>query len=89
MYGPSLTRKTSISEKTIPSWHLSFTQFYFRTHPITLLLKILGEMLGGRMHGPSSHLKFVGTVPLAPPSLRPWMKEFLSLVKLLLQLKVH
>src|SRR6218665_3756029 len=38
---------------------------YFHTHPITLLLQILG----GLMHGPSPHLKFWGTVPL---SLRPW-----------------
>src|SRR6218665_4203244 len=37
---------------------------YFHTHPITLLL----EILRGRMHGPSPHLKFWGD---RPPSLRP------------------
>src|SRR6218665_3904024 len=42
---------------------------YFAKHPITLLL----EILGGRMRGPSLHLKFFwGTVPQVPLSLRPW-----------------
>src|SRR6218665_2335392 len=36
---------------------------YFRAHPTTLLLKILG----GRMHGPSPHLKLCGKT--APQSL--------------------
>src|SRR6218665_2343785 len=35
---------------------------YFRAHPTTLLLKILG----GRMHGPSPHLKLWGTSPSPP-----------------------
>src|SRR6218665_1921331 len=40
---------------------------YFRAHPTTLLLRILG---GGRMHGPSPHLKFWGDRPPVPLSLR-------------------
>src|SRR6218665_3021760 len=38
---------------------------YFRTHPTTLLLKILG----GRMHGPSPHLKLWGGPPPRFPPL--------------------
>jgi len=41
---------------------------YFPTHPTTLLLKILG----GRMHGPSPHLKFFGDRPPVPLGLRLW-----------------
>src|SRR6218665_1982496 len=41
---------------------------YFRVHPATLLLQILGR----RMHGPSPHLKFFwGAVPPVPLGLRP------------------
>ena len=40
---------------------------YFRAHPTTLLLTILG----GRMHGPSPHLKLWGTVPPVPLGFRP------------------
>src|SRR6218665_1503692 len=41
----------------------------FRARSTTLLLKILG----GRMHGPSPHLKFVwGASPQSPLGLRPW-----------------
>src|SRR6218665_2443311 len=36
---------------------------YFHTHPITLLL----EILGGRIHGPSPHLKLWGDRPLQSP----------------------
>src|SRR6218665_1087821 len=39
----------------------------FRLHPTTLLLKILG----GRMHGPSTLLKFGGSVPHSLLGLRP------------------
>src|SRR6218665_273315 len=45
VYDPFLTRK--------PPFLLCS---YFSAHPTTLLLKILG----GRMHGPSPHLKFMG-----------------------------
>src|SRR6218665_850463 len=41
---------------------------YFRAHPTTLLLKILG---GGRMHGPSPHLKLWGDRPPSPPRFPP------------------
>ena len=40
---------------------------YFATHPITLLL----EILGGRMHGPSPP-QWLGDCPPVPLSLRPW-----------------
>src|SRR6218665_156796 len=55
VYDPFLARKTTISEKNsfmTPSLLCS----YFRAHPTTLLLKILG----GQMQGPSPHLKFLG-----------------------------
>src|SRR6218665_3305759 len=39
--------------------HLSLLCSYFRAHPTTLLLKILG----GRMHGPSPTSKFGGDRP--------------------------
>src|SRR6218665_373278 len=45
VHDPFLTRKTPF-----------FLFSYFRAHPPTLLLKILG----GRMHGPSPHLKLWG-----------------------------
>src|SRR6218665_1646677 len=45
VYDPFLTRKTPF-----------LLCSYFCAHPTTLLLKILG----GRMHGPSPHLKFGG-----------------------------
>jgi len=46
-----------------------FLTSYFRTHPITLLL----EILGGRMHGPSPHLNlFLGRLsPPVPPKSPP------------------
>src|SRR6218665_1116796 len=40
---------------------------YVRTHPITLLLKILR----GRIHGPSPHLKSWRERPLIPPKSMP------------------
>src|SRR6218665_1800341 len=33
------------------------------------------QNIGGRMHGPSLDLKFWGTVPPVPLSLRPWAKK--------------
>src|SRR6218665_1364324 len=47
VYDPFLTRTTTISEKN-SFMTLFLLCSYFRTHPTTLLLKILG----GRMHGP-------------------------------------
>ena len=43
-----------------------FVSSYFTSHPITVLL----EILGGRMHGPSTHLKFLGDRRPSPPLLR-------------------
>src|SRR6218665_2338856 len=56
IYDPFLTRKTPF-----------LLCSHFRAHPTTLLLKILG----GRMHGPSPHLTFLGTVPPVPPRSLP------------------
>src|SRR6218665_2720932 len=60
---------------------------YFRAHPATLLLKILG----GRMHGPSPHLKFWGDRPPVPLGLLPcaymcYMYEHCISVKTLFKL---
>ena len=68
MYDPFFTRKTPISEN---NYFLDDTFFllcsYFRAHPTTLLLKILG----GRMHGPSPP-QYLGDRPPSPPiGLRP------------------
>src|SRR6218665_940656 len=55
VYVPFFTRQTTISEN-----NSLMTPFllcsYFRAHPTTLLLKILG----GLMHWPSPHLKSLG-----------------------------
>src|SRR6218665_1521242 len=40
---------------------------YFHTHPITILLEILGE----RMHGPYPHLKCRGPSLQSPPKSPP------------------
>src|SRR6218665_719209 len=73
VYDPFFKRKTTISEK-IPLRHHFLLCSYFRAHPTTLLLKILG----GLMHGPSPHLKFFGgTVHPVPLGLRPckgWLR---------------
>src|SRR6218665_2551341 len=60
------TRKTPISENN------SFTTPFllcscFRTHPTNTT----SQNMGGRMHGPSPHLKFWGTVPPIPLGLHP------------------
>src|SRR6218665_789767 len=34
------------------------------------------QNIGGRMHGPTPHLKFGGVPPLHPLSLRPWIDVF-------------
>src|SRR6218665_2866967 len=61
-----VTRKATISEN-----NFLITPFllcsYFRAHPTTLLLKILG----GRMHGPSPPQIFGGTVLPVPPRSSP------------------
>ena len=59
-----LFTKTSISEKNPQILYYTFilVSSYFETHPITLLL----EILGGRMHGPSLTSNFGGTVPSVP-----------------------
>src|SRR6218665_74066 len=47
--------------------HLLLLCSYFRAHPTTLFLKILG----GRMHGPSPPQIFWGTVPPVSPRSPP------------------
>ena len=47
--------------------HLFWLCSYFRAHPTTLLLKILG----GLMHGPSPYLKLWGDRPPSPPRSLP------------------
>src|SRR6218665_1712438 len=68
VYDPFLTRTTTISEKN-SFMTLFFKKLcsYFRAHPTTLLPKILG----GRMHGPSPHLKFFWNRPPVPPRSPP------------------
>src|SRR6218665_1942131 len=53
---PFFTRKTSISEQKNSLMTPFLFSFYFHTHPITLLL----EILGGRMHRPSPTFNFEG-----------------------------
>src|SRR6218665_2980391 len=48
---------------------------YFRVHPTTLLLKILG----GRIQGPSPPQIFLGTVPPVPLGLRPYSLKISAL----------
>src|SRR6218665_3568049 len=61
VYDPFLTRKTTISEKN------SFMTLFFT---LFVLLRAsdntTSRNIGGQMHGPSSHLKFWGTVPPVP-----------------------
>ena len=65
--------KTSISDKNIPPQHLFLVSSYFASHPITVLLKILG----GRMHGPSPTSNvFWGSSPSIPKS-PPMYRAFL------------
>jgi len=65
-----LLRKASISDKN-PSWHLSLLISCFHTHPITLLLEILGKKDAWAV----PHLKFwrdrLPSPPKSPPMYRP------------------
>jgi len=54
---PFSWRKTYFRKKSFIAPFL--VSSYFATHPITLLL----EILGGRMHGPSPTSNFLGTSP--------------------------
>ena len=63
VHNPCLTRK-------IPFFAFFLLFSYFRAHPTTLLLKILGA----RMHGPSPHLKLRGTVSPFPHRFRLWLQ---------------
>src|SRR6218665_1626302 len=70
IYGPIFTTKTSIFIKKIP---LHDTSSCFRTHPTTLLLKILG----GTDAWAVPQLKFWGRPPTqSPRSLRPCVLQF-------------
>src|SRR6218665_1755047 len=55
--------KWTISEKDSLTTPFFFLFSYFRAHPTTLLLKILG----GRMHGPSPTSNLGGPSPRSPP----------------------
>src|SRR6218665_1167791 len=59
VYDPFFIRKTTVSEKNSLTRHLFLLCSYFRAHPTTLLLKILG----GRMHGPSPTSNLGGRPP--------------------------
>ena len=64
------SRQKPLFPKIIPCWHLLFLLCScFCAHTTTLLLKILG----GWMHGLSSHLKFGWTVPQPVPPRSPPM----------------
>src|SRR6218665_1778117 len=66
-YDPFLTQMPLFQSKTEqnnPSRHLFSVSSYFATHPITLLL----EILGGRMHGPSPPQILGGRLPVPPKS---------------------
>src|SRR6218665_3800020 len=60
------SQEQPLFQKRIPLSHLFLLCSYFRAHPTTLLLKILG----GRMHGPSPNSN-LGAVPPVPLGLRP------------------
>src|SRR6218665_2711992 len=80
VYDPFLRKTSTVSEKN--SFITPFLLCsYFRADPTTLLLKILG----GRMHGPSSHLNFFGVaVPPVPLGLRPCI--YLNITRVLNEL---
>src|SRR6218665_3824426 len=61
-----LTKSLNFRQK-YSSLTLFLVSSYFSSHPITVLLKILG----GRMHGPSATSNFEGTVPPVPPRPPP------------------
>jgi len=61
-------------QKFLMTFTFFYSVHYFRAHPTTLLLKILG----GRMHGPSPHLKLWGDRPPVPPRFRPLLQCSLS-----------
>jgi len=58
--------KAFISEK-FPSSLLFLVTSYFPTHPLTLLLQVLG----GRLHGRPPPLILEGTLPQSPPKSPP------------------
>src|SRR6218665_2208167 len=66
VFDPFFTGKTPISENN--SFKTPFLLcLCFRTHPTNTT----SQNIGGRMHGPSPHLKFGGGVPKSPLGLRP------------------
>src|SRR6218665_3562325 len=66
IYGPFLYEKALFQKKKSFMTPFLFS-LYFHTHPITLLL----DILGGRMHGPFPTKNFGGTVPQSSLGLRP------------------
>ena len=67
VYDPFFTRKTTISEKN------SLTTPFFTLFVLSRASdNTTSQNIGGRMHGPSPHLKFWGTVPqVSAPEHRP------------------
>src|SRR6218665_3388438 len=64
VYYPFLARKTTISEMNSFMTPFFLLCSYFRAHPTTLLLKILG----GRMHEPSPTSNWGAIHPVSPRS---------------------
>src|SRR6218665_3604069 len=75
-YMTLFSRKNTISEENSFMTLFLFCS-YFRAHPTTLLLKILG----GRMHGPSPTSNFGGPSP-SPLGLRPCHPPYSSISSL-------
>src|SRR6218665_1515828 len=67
-FDPFLAEKPLFQKETFLHNTFFLLSSYFATHPITLLLEILGR----RMHGPSPPPQILGDRPPAPLSLRPW-----------------
>src|SRR6218665_1538070 len=76
---PFLHQKSLYFKKFLDDTFFYSCSSYFRVHPTTLLLKILG----GRMHGPSPHLKFLGDRPPVPLSFRPCQQNVFDALLLL------
>src|SRR6218665_1359644 len=66
LYDPFFTTKTPISEN-----NSLMTPFYSVRAFARIRQTLLLNLLGGRMRGPSPHLKFGGIVPQSPLGLRP------------------
>ena len=70
---PFLDQKPQFQTKNIPPRHLFLVSSYFTSHPITVLLKILGAGGGDRMGRPPPQM--LGIVPPASPPKSPPMTQ--------------